>query len=153
MTRMQSGLAAALAALALAAPAALPRSADAADLVVRIEGLRSDDGAVRAALHRRKDGVAFPDSAGIVAAHYGPAAHTRRIVFADLPAGEYAVSLFHDADEDGELDTVLLGLPVEGFGFSNDARGLFGPPGFDAASVTVGEAELQIRVKLDYPES
>ena len=48
-----------------------------------------------------------------------------------LPAGEYAISLFHDANENGQLDTGSFGIPVEQYGFSNDAEGVMGPPSYE----------------------
>ena len=137
----------ALLGLLAAAPAA------AADLEVRLEGLRSADGMVRAALFR--DDGRFPDGDAVAGATVSPAAPgTLRIVFADLPPGDYAVAAYHDADGDGELDRTLLGLPTEGHGFSNDARGFMGPPGFAAAAVTVGAGEGRVLapVSLAYPD-
>lgn len=49
------------------------------------------------------------------------------IVFTDLATGEYAVSIYYDLDDDGEMDTGLFGIPSEPVGFSNNARGKFGP--------------------------
>lgn len=145
-----------LATLGLAAAALLaPALASAADLVVRIEGVRSADGDIRVAVHRRTAGVDFPDSAGVVKAAKRPAARGGDFLLPDLPPGDYAIAAFHDADRDGGLDTNLLGMPTEGFGFSNDARGIFGPPGFDAAAFTIGAGEVRaaVTVKLNYPES
>jgi uncharacterized protein (DUF2141 family) len=45
-----------------------------------------------------------------------------------LPPGKYAVSCFHDEDNNGKLTTNLFGIPQERYGFSNNARGKFGPP-------------------------
>ena len=139
------------AALALLAPA----FASAADLTVRIEGVRSADGDIRVALHRRADGVDFPDSAGIVKAAMRSAAKGGDFLLAGLPPGDYAVAAFHDEDRDGDLNTNLLGMPTEGYGFSNEARGIFGPPGFDAAAFTIkaDEERPAVTVKLGYPES
>jgi uncharacterized protein (DUF2141 family) len=55
-------------------------------------------------------------------------------VFENIPAGKYAISAFHDANINGELDKNMVGIPKEGFGFSNDAMGMFGPPNFEKAS-------------------
>ena len=52
------------------------------------------------------------------------------IIINYMPEGEYAVSVFHDLNGDGELDTNGIGIPSEPYGFSNDARGRFGPPKF-----------------------
>lgn len=51
----------------------------------------------------------------------------------DLPLGVYAVSVFHDVNGNGKLDTNFLGIPKEPYGFSNNAKGHFGPPQYDKA--------------------
>jgi uncharacterized protein (DUF2141 family) len=58
-------------------------------------------------------------------------------VFGGLPVGLYAIKSFADENGNGKLDTNLIGLPVERYGFANDARGRMGPPAFDAAAVQV----------------
>ena len=74
---------------------------------------------------------------------------TVEIVFADLAPGTYGVSAFHDRDEDEELDTNLVGLPTEPYGFSNDARGSFGPPEFEDMSFSVGDEPVTIEITLE----
>lgn len=49
------------------------------------------------------------------------------VVFTDLPIGTYAASVYYDLDNDGELDTGMFRIPSEPVGFSNNARGKFGP--------------------------
>jgi uncharacterized protein (DUF2141 family) len=46
----------------------------------------------------------------------------------NLPAGEYAVQIMHDSNDNGELDSNLVGMPTEPWAFSNNAAGNFGPP-------------------------
>lgn len=145
-----------LAALGLAAfMLSAPAFASAADLVVRIEGMRSAEGDIFVAVHRRTAGVDFPDTAGAVKTVTSPAAEITDMVFAGLPSGDYAVAAFHDEDRDGDLDTNLLGIPTEGYGFSNNARGMFGPPDFDAAAfaITAGDERPAVTVRLGYPGS
>lgn len=48
-----------------------------------------------------------------------------------LPAGTYALSMFQDENGNGKLDTGTFGIPVEKYGFSNDAEGVMGPPAYD----------------------
>lgn len=60
-----------------------------------------------------------------------------KVVFKNIPAGDYAVSVFHDENGDGKLNANLIGIPKEGFGFSNDAMGKFGPPSFEKAKVVM----------------
>ncbi|NPD45048.1 MULTISPECIES: DUF2141 domain-containing protein [unclassified Lentimicrobium] len=68
-------------------------------------------------------------------------------VFYDLPYGKYAISLFHDEDEDGDLDTNWIGMPKELFGFSNNAKAKMGPPDFEDACFEInGDMELVINL-------
>jgi len=49
------------------------------------------------------------------------------VVFPDLAVGTYAASVYHDLDDDGEMDTGMFRIPSEPVGFSNNAKGRFGP--------------------------
>jgi uncharacterized protein (DUF2141 family) len=49
----------------------------------------------------------------------------------DLKPGKYAIRYFHDENSNGKLDTNTFGIPKEGYGFSNNAKGSFGPPAFE----------------------
>lgn len=69
--------------------------------------------------------------------------------FTGLPAGTYAVSVFHDENCDGEMQKNALGIPLEGTGASNDARGRFGPPKFADAKFTL-DADKKITVTMWY---
>ena len=51
-----------------------------------------------------------------------------------LPAGDYALSLFHDLNGNGRLDTERFGIPTEPYAFSNDAEGIMGPPSYKKCS-------------------
>lgn len=64
-----------------------------------------------------------------------------------LPAGRYAISVFHDVNGDKKLNTNLLGIPKEPYGFSI-TRGTFGPPSFEEASFKVPEANI-ITIEVD----
>ena len=140
-------------AAAVACAASLAFGAAAADLEVRIEGLRSADGDVRVALHRQVPGSEAIGDADVVGAIMRPAASgSVRVIFADVAPGAYAVAAFHDADADGELAQNFVGMPTEGYGFSNGARGFMGPPSFEAAAVSVGEGEHSVSVAIAYPE-
>ncbi len=72
---------------------------------------------------------------------------TARITFEAIPFGSYAVKTFHDENANGELDTNFVGFPKEGFGFSNNAMGKFGPPSFEQASFELANESLRIEIK------
>jgi uncharacterized protein (DUF2141 family) len=59
------------------------------------------------------------------------------VVISGLKPGEYGLKLFHDVNGNGKMDTNPFGMPVEPFAFSNNAKGRFGPAGWDAARFTV----------------
>ncbi len=126
-----AGLVLAPAALALVEPATV---------TVIVDGLRSDGGAVEISLYDSEDGwnetgareTARIDASGRV-----------RAVFDALPAGDYAVRVFHDADGDGQLDTGMMGVPSERYGFSAGARPRFRGARFDEAVFTLAPGETR----------
>ena len=66
----------------------------------------------------------------------------------DLPPARYAVMAYHDRDGDGRLDTLPVGLPTEPYGFSNNSRGVFGPPKWSAAVFELKEPGGQQAISL-----
>ena len=54
-----------------------------------------------------------------------------------LPAGEYALSVFQDVNDDGKLERNFIGIPKEPAGLSNNVRPKFGPPKYKDAKFTV----------------
>jgi len=73
-----------------------------------------------------------------------------RCDFEDIPSGTYAMAVVHDENMNGKLDTNWLGIPTEGYGFSNDAKALLGPPTFSAASFKYDGRNLDMTVTLHY---
>jgi len=73
-----------------------------------------------------------------------------RCDFLDLPPGTYALAVIHDENMNGELDTNWLGIPTEGYGFSNDAKGVVGAPSFSAASFAYDGRTLNLTMSLHY---
>ena len=65
----------------------------------------------------------------------------------DLPNGTYAIGIFVDTNYNNKMDRNFFGVPKEQYGFSNDAKGSFGPPSFKDASFTVsGDMKLEINL-------
>ena len=73
-----------------------------------------------------------------------------RCDFEDIPPGTYAIVVIHDENMNGKLETNWLGVPTEGYGFSNDAKGLFGAPSFSAASFQYIGQKLELTISLHY---
>ena len=92
-------------------------------LELEITALRSDEGKVAIQL--------LNESEAVVKELYAEISGGECIVsFDSLSPGQYALSYFHDENENGEMETGLFGIPKEGYGFSNNARGKYGPPEF-----------------------
>ncbi len=70
------------------------------------------------------------------------------VVLRDIPPGTWAVLAYQDENENNELDRNFIGIPKENYGFSRDAAGRFGPPGFEDAAIEVREGTTLAPVKL-----
>ena len=118
-----------------------------ARVVVTIIGFESDAGQVMVALW--DDPEHFPTGESHVAALRAVIKDgSAQLEFIDVAPGEYALSVFHDENDNGELDTGFMGIPKEPFGTSNDARGRFGPPKFDDARFQVADGVVELTVNL-----
>jgi uncharacterized protein (DUF2141 family) len=73
-----------------------------------------------------------------------------RCDFEDIPPGTYALAVIHDENMNGKLDTNWLGIPKEGYGFSNDARASLGAPAFSDASFQYDGQNLDFTISLRY---
>ncbi len=128
-------------ALTLVATAAV-----AGEVEIRLHGVASSEGKVRVALF--EDQAAFDADRRLAGSFVSASPNGVEIVFRGVPAGTYAISAFHDRNDNSELDRNLVGMPVEPFGFSNDARGTFGPPSFEKMSFAVGDAPVALEIHL-----
>jgi uncharacterized protein (DUF2141 family) len=116
--------------------AARPAPAARATVLFVIRGLRNDNGVVMGALFDRPEAWAHEgqESAECRSAIRGGVARCSM----QVPPGRYAFAFAHDEDRDGEFDRDFLGIPQEGYGFSNDVRPRMSLPSFQSAAFTVG---------------
>jgi uncharacterized protein (DUF2141 family) len=70
--------------------------------------------------------------------------------FVDIPPGKYAMAVIHDENMNGKLDTNWIGVPKEGFGFSNNAEALLSAPSFSAASFLYDGQNIDMTMSLNY---
>ncbi len=71
------------------------------------------------------------------------------IEFTNIPDGEYAISMFHDKNNNGELDIFMGFYPKEPYGCSNNAIGRFGPPKWEDAVFSLsGNQTKEIEINL-----
>ena len=73
---------------------------------------------------------------------------TMTVSLQDIPFGTYAISLFHDQNGNGKLDSNWIRIPKEPYGFSQNAAATFGPPKFQKAAFQHGHAITELKIKL-----
>jgi len=110
----------------------VPSYIDSGNIIVEIKGLNNDEGQVRLFLHNNED--SFPrELVKVVDIKRSKIiSNSAKIVFKDIPYGNYAIAAHHDENGNDEVDTNFLGIPNETFAASNDAKGRFGPKFKDA---------------------
>lgn len=120
-------------------------------LIVNVDGVRSSSGLVAVTLYG-DDRKRFLAKRGALYVGRVPARQGRTQVCIHLPKpGVYGLAVYHDADGDRGFDRTGLGLPAEGFGFSNNAPTLFGLPSFSKVRFNVPWSGFATTVKLKYP--
>ena len=118
---------------------------------VKILNIRNSTGAVACALF--ESSVGFPteflhSAANIMVIKVRDT--QARCDFEDIAPGTYALAVIHDENMNGKLDANWLGIPTEGYGFSNDVKALLGAPSFSAASFPYDGRNLDMTISLHY---
>ena len=113
---------------------------DPASLTITIANISPRGGILRLGVY---DAARYPDNKSRPIASADVPAHgaVMTITLKDLPPGQYAIESFQDVNANGKMDTSWIGLPLEPYGFSRDARAVLSKPGFSsvAFAVTPGE--------------
>lgn len=118
---------------------------------VEILNIKNSTGSVACALFESPDG--FPNDYLRLATNVMAIKIRKsqaRCDFMDIPPGTYAMAVIHDENMNGKLDTNSFGIPTEGYGFSNNAKGVVGAPSFSAASFTYDGQNLDLTMSLHY---
>ena len=116
-------------------------------LEVVVSGVTSSEGNVLVALYQ--EASAFPKFEKVFRVGKAHAATgDTKVVLEDLPAGEYALAVFHDENGNDALDKNWLGLPKEDYGFSMARTKTFGPPSFEECLVVLRE-DMTLEIPLE----
>lgn len=128
----------------------LKASENKGNINVVITDFRNSKGEVRVVLFKSQDG--FPDD-------YKKAYKVARakiknkkaeITFTDIPFDNYAVTIMHDEDSNGDMDENWLGIPKEGFGASKNPVNKFRAPKFEEAKFNFNSEKLTVEIKAQY---
>ena len=120
-------------------------------LNVVVSGVRNGDGVIAVTLYA-DDSSKFLVKRGSLYVGRTDASTgvTRSCIFVPKP-GVYALALYHDENRDGKFDRTGVGLPAEGYGFSNNPATLAGLPTFKSVRLAVPKSGLTTRVTMKYP--
>ena len=127
--------------LALAAQIASAHSAAAADLDVNISNLIAHKGTLMVGLYSNQDD--YDKNVARYGRGLAVDGKAMRVTFTDLPAGTYAVKIFQDVNDNGQLDMRDGGIPTEPFGFSNNELVNHGPASWDDATFDVSDDKVK----------
>ncbi len=134
----------ALAASLLAVPAT---AGDEARLVARVIGAEPDVGQIMANLFDSRETYMRAALVGLTVPVDNDGGAT--LDFGAHPPGEYAITVFYDENSNGKLDAGRFRIPTEAVGYSNNAKGRFGPAKWKKTRFLLGaeDAALEIRVE------
>jgi len=123
---------------------------DTGTIIIELETLKNRNGVILITLFSNENG--FPDEwEKAFRSEIVPiTAELGEIRLDDIPHGTYGLAIIHDENENMELDTNFFGVPKEGYGFSNNARGRFGPPRFSDTKFTLDSDTYIHQIRLNY---
>lgn len=114
-------------------------------VTINFKGMKSDKGSLYVAVYNTEYSFLKKPLKGTIAKVVDK---KTTITLKDIPAGVYAVSAFHDTNDNKKMDTNFFGIPKEPIGISNNAKGFMGPPKYkDAKFIVNKDITLSITVK------
>jgi uncharacterized protein (DUF2141 family) len=118
-----------------------------AQLTIHIERVSARGGILRLGLY---DAAHYPDdnSTPVASADVPANSDIVTVTLKNLPPGRYAIESFQDINANGKMDTDWLGLPLEPYGFSRDARPFLSKPGFNAVAFVIKAGENSLTLHL-----
>lgn len=118
-------------------------------LSIKVSDLRNDKGQLAVALFNSEEG--FPKQEHAFAGKLARIENGRAVVrFDGLEPGIYAAAVLHDENSNSKMDFNFVGIPLEGYGFSNDASAAFGPPSFEAAAFRLKARRSALPIRARY---
>jgi len=112
-------------------------------ITVTVQNMNSDAGKVGFALYQKDNFMGIP-----VQAKEGKITNGKtEVIFENVPSGVYAITCYHDKNNNGQLDFASNGMPLEDYGASNNDMS-FGPPRFEAAKFILEENNLNLEIKF-----
>lgn len=126
-------------------PSAAPESGT---LTILVQGVASAQGQVTALLYASDDGFPAKEAKAKQRVSVPASVGSVRLRFEHVAPGTYAVTVYHDANGNGKLDSNWIGIPKEPVAVSNNAKGRMGPPKFKDAKFSVESGQKDVQISL-----
>ena len=122
------------------------------DLVVRVAGLNTPQGRICLKIFSRAEGFPYQQTGtdGGAGKCVTIAQNSQIVTFNSVTPGHYAIAAFHDRNSDNTFNQGQFGIPLEGFGFSNNPPLRFGPASFNDAKFKVSGSQTTVRIQMRY---
>lgn len=119
-------------------------------LTVKVTGIKNPKGLIIMSLYDKEDGFPNDIEKSIQRKSVRMKDGKCTIVFNQLPYGIYAIGVIHDENSNGKMDKYFIGMPKEGVGASNNAKGSFGPPKFSDAKFSLKSKNITLNINMVY---
>lgn len=117
---------------------------------VQVQGLRSTDGNLTVTIYGDRAEDFLARGRKLVRKRVPITGPTTTACLTVPRPGDYAVAVYHDENDDRDFGRTLVGLPAEGYGFSNDAPALVGLPSFRDARFEVPQSGGHLTIRMRY---
>lgn len=119
-------------------------------IIVKVNNLKNNNGSLKFSLFNSKKG--FPSNLERAIQKKSLIIDHNQLVvtFENVLYGEYALSVFHDENNNSKLDSNFIGIPKEGIGTSNNVKSKFGPPSYEDSKFSVNSSTTEININIVY---
>jgi uncharacterized protein (DUF2141 family) len=116
------------------------------NLIINITGFESNNGVASIGITDSKEN--YDNGNNFRGVHAPIQERIAQFIAEDIEFGDYAVKVYHDENNNSKMDKAMFGIPTEAYGFSNDARGKFGPPKYSEAVFQFNSSGQEIFIKI-----
>lgn len=120
------------------------------NLVVDVEGLKDQKGALCIKVFNGSQGFPNSNEKAVKRECIKITQQPMRVVYKGLAAGNYAVAVFHDSNGNGVLDRNSAGMPTEGYGFSNNPVVKTSAPKYGQAVFLLAGTNTRVAIQMKY---
>ncbi len=119
-------------------------------LTVDISGFRNDNGRASVVLYNSPEAFPKKSDKAVKIVRSSIKDKKAKAVFESIPYGTYAFVVLHDENANGKMDYNALGMPQEGYAFSNNARAMLGPPDYKDAAFKMDKPTVSQSINVGY---